>query len=144
MKAGNTLTQRCFRTSSNEVVIKLDLSGMSNGQKAGLCHFAGTYSFLGVSQEGTTRTLEYDNSGKVTSGPGIAGNDLWLRSTWGLDGKSQYSYSSDGKTFTDFGDPYHLSWGNYRGDRIGIFSFNNKTDAGYVDIDFFHYNYAGS
>jgi beta-xylosidase len=143
MKAGNTLTQRCFRTSSNEVVIKLDLAGMADGQKCGLCHFAGTHSSLGVSQEGASRTLVYDDNGNSTSGPEIVGNDLWLRSTWGLDGKSQYSYSLDGKTFTDFGDPYQLTWGNYRGDRIGIFSFNNKTDAGYVDIDFFHYNYAG-
>lgn len=143
LKAGNTLTQRCFRTSSNEVVIKLDLSGMTDGQKCGLCHFARTHSFLGVSREGAKLTLVYDDNGKGTVGPEIAGRDLWLRSTWGLDGKSQYSYSLDGKTFTDFGDPYQLTWGNYRGDRIGIFNFNNKKDAGYVDLDFFHYDYAG-
>jgi beta-xylosidase len=143
MKAGNTLTQRCFRTSSNEVVIKLDLSGMADGQKCGLCHFAGTHSFLGVSQEGKTHTLVNDANGRATSGPEITGNDFWLRSTWGLDGKSQYSYSSDGKNFTDFGDPYQLTWGNYRGDRIGIFNFNNKTNAGYVDVDFCHYIYSG-
>jgi beta-xylosidase len=143
MKAGNTLTQRCFRTSSNEVVIKLDLSGMADGQKAGLCHFAGSHSNLGISQEGATRTIEYDNNGKVTAGPEITGTDLWIRSTWGLDGKSQYSYSLDGQAFTDFGDPYQLTWGNYRGDRIGIYSYNNKTADGYIDVDFFHYKYAG-
>jgi len=142
MKAGNTLTQRCFRTISNEVVIKLDLAGMADGQKCGLCHFAGTYSFLGVSQNGPTRTLVYNNNGKDVAGPEIPGNDLWIKSTWGLDGKSQYSYSTDGTSFTNFGDPYQLSWGNYRGDRIGIFSFNNKTDDGYVDIDYFHYTYS--
>ena len=61
----------------------------------------------------------------------------------GLDGKSQYAYSLDGREFMNFGDPYQLTWGNYRGDRIGIFSFNNKTESGYVDVDFFHYAYAG-
>jgi beta-xylosidase len=142
MKAGNTLTQRSFRTSFNEVVIKLDLGGMMDGQKVGLCHFARAHSVLGVSQEGATRTLEYDNNGKITSGPEITKTDLWLKSTWGLDGKSQYSYSLDGQIFTDFGDPYHLTWGFYRGDRIGIYSYNNKTDNGYVDVDFFHYQYA--
>jgi hypothetical protein len=69
MTAGNTLTQRCFRTSSNEVAIKLDLSGLTDCQKCGLCHFAGTHSFLGVNQKSAARTLEYNNNGKVTAGP---------------------------------------------------------------------------
>jgi beta-xylosidase len=142
MKAGNTLTQRCFRTTSNEVVIKLDLGGMADGQKCGLCHFAGTHSLLGVSQEGATRRLEFDNNGRVTTGPEIVGRDLWLKSTWGLEGKSQYAYSLDGQTFTDFGDPYQLTWGNYRGDRIGIYCFNDRAEDGYVDVDYFHYTYS--
>jgi beta-xylosidase len=141
MKAGNTLTQRCFRTTSNEVIVKLDLSGMADGQKCGLCHFAGAHSSLGVSQNGKTRTLAYDNDGKVTAEPEIPSDDLWIKSTWGSDGKSQYAYSFDGQLFTDFGDPYQLTWGNYRGDRIGIYSFNNKAEDGYVDVDFFHYSY---
>ena len=143
MKAGDTLTQRSFRTSTNEVVIKLDLSRMADGQKCGLCHFAGSHSCLGAHQNGIRRELEYDNNGKITIGPAITGNQLWLRSTWGLDGKSQYAYSLDGHTFTDFGDPYQLTWGHYRGDRIGIYCFNDDAEAGYVDIDSFHYRYAG-
>jgi beta-xylosidase len=142
LKAGNTLTQRCFQASSNEVIVKLDLSGMVDGQKDGLCHFSKNYSFLGASQNGAIRTVEYNNNGKATLGPVLTGNVLWLKSTWGSDGKSQYSYSEDGKTYTVFGEPYLLSWGNYRGDRLGIFCFNNKTDDGYVDVDFFHYEYA--
>jgi hypothetical protein len=96
---------------------------------------------LGVSQEGEVRRLEYRVNGKITPGLEIAGNNLWLKSTWGLDGKSQYAYSLDGRSFTDFGEPYQLSWGNYRGDRIGIYSYNNKADSGYVDVDFFHYDF---
>ncbi|PTY03112.1 beta-xylosidase [Verrucomicrobia bacterium LW23] len=143
MKAGNTLTQRCFRTSDNRVLLKLDLSGMADGQNAGLCHFAKTHSALGVVQDGTVRRLQYRENGQLTAGPEIAGNDLWLRSTWGLDGLSRYAYSTDGKNFTEFGPQYQLSWGNYRGDRIGVYSFNNKQDAGYVDVDFLHYDYKG-
>ena len=143
LKAGNTLTQRVFETASNEVTIKLDLSGLVDGQKAGLCHFSKNYSYLGVTQDSITRTLEYNNNGHFTAGPTLMGKTLWLKSTWGADGQSQYSYSEDGKTFTNFGAPYQLAWGNYRGDRIGIFCFNNKTDDGYVDVDFLHYDYSG-
>lgn len=143
LKAGNTLTQRCLRTSANEVIVKLDLSGMADGQKAGLCHFAGRHSALGVSQDGTKRYLEARNEGKLIPGPLLSGNDLWLKSTWGMEGMSQYSYSLDGKTFTNFGEPYQLAWGSYRGDRIGIYSYNNRAEEGYVDVDFFRYAYDG-
>jgi beta-xylosidase len=143
MKAGNTLTQRCFRTAKNEVIVKLDLSGMADGEKAGLCHFAGAHSAIGVVQEGTVRSLEFRINGKSTSGPVITGNNLWLKSSWGMDGNSHYAYSTDGRAFTDFGEPWALTWGYYRGDRIGIYNFNDKAEAGFVDVDYLIYNYDG-
>ncbi len=142
LKAGNTLTQRTLRTAKNEVVLKFDISGMKDGQKAGLSHFGSpNYSAIGVTCDGETKTLEYIVKGITTTGPVIKGNDLWLKTTWGLDGKSQYGYSFDGKTFTAFGDPYQMMWGAYRGDRLAIYNYNNKQEKGYVDVDFFHYEY---
>jgi beta-xylosidase len=142
MTAGNTLTQRVLRTKNNVVTIALDLSGMADGQVAGLCHFAKDNSTLGVRQTGMTLALEFTNNKKITPGPAITSKKIWLRSTWGLDGKSQYSYSVDGTTFTPFGDPYQLTWGNYRGDRIGIYTYNDQGETGYVDVDWFHYTYS--
>jgi beta-xylosidase len=143
LQAGNTLTQRCLRTSSNEVVLKLDLGGMADGQKAGLCHFSRSYSALGVSQHGAVRTLEYRLSGRLSSGPSLTGELLWLRSTWSLDGRSHYSYSLDGAEYTSFGETYQLGWGHYRGDRIGIYNYNNQAAAGHVDVAWFRYDYSG-
>jgi beta-xylosidase len=143
LKAGNTLTQRSMRTKSNEVIVKLDLKGMADGQKAGLTHFGRSYSTIGAICEGTTKKLEFNVKGKSTPGPVLKGNNLWLKSTWGLDGLSQYHYSTDGKKYVPFGEPYQMAWGSYRGDRLGIYSYNNKAEAGYVDVDFFHYDYAG-
>ena len=142
LKAGNTLTQRALRTNTNEVTVKMEFAGMADGQEAGFCHFAGAYSALGVSQTGDARNLVYNERGKITKGPTITAPTIWIRSTWGFDGDSTYSYSVDGKTFTPFGNHWQLTWGNYRGDRLGIYSYNNKSDAGYVDVDFFHYAYA--
>jgi hypothetical protein len=96
--------------------------GMADGQQAGLCHFAKTYSALGVLQDGAERMLVNLKNGVIPRGPRIAGGRLWLRSVWGLDGQSRYSFSLDGKTFTNFGEPYQLAWGNYRGDRIGLYT----------------------
>ena len=74
-------------------------------------------------------------------GPAVRGSYIWLRSTWSLDGKSQYSYSADGIAYKDFGNTYQLAWGSYRGDRIGIYNYNNKEIKGYIDVDFFRYTY---
>ena len=142
LKAGNTITQRSFRTKYNEVVVKLDISGMTDGQKAGLSHFGSpNYSTVGVVCEGTIKSLEFNLKGTITKGPVLTTPYLWLQSNWGLDGKSQYYYSTDGNLFIPFGKYYQLMWGAYRGDRIAIFNYNNKTDDGYVDVDYFHYNY---
>ena len=140
-KAGNTLTQRSFRTADNEVEVKFDLRGMADGQSAGLCHFSKDASALAVVQTGSVRRLEYQHGAASVHGPRLRGRYLWLKSRWGLDGASQYSFSRDGRTFTQLGKPYQLSWGHYRGDRIGIFSYNDRADAGHADIDYFHYRY---
>lgn len=139
MYAGNTLTQRSFRTFINEVVIKMDVSGLADGQKCGLSHFSGSYSYLGVKQVAGKRLIEYCNNGEFIEGDVLEATYVWLKSEWGLDGKSYYSYSIDGESFISFGNPYQLAWGNYRGDRIGIFCFNNIEERGYVDIDYLNY-----
>jgi beta-xylosidase len=141
LHAGNTLTQRSLRTTSSEVTIALDLSGFADGQQAGLCHFSKTYAAIGVAQENAIRTLVGIDRGTVTPGPKISGDRLWLRSVWGLDGISRFLFSLDGETFTAFGPPYALPWGNYRGDRIGLYTFNADGDSGRVDIDYLHYRY---
>ncbi|HWV65541.1 hypothetical protein [Chitinophaga sp.] len=60
LKAGNTITQRSWRTTSNEVTIQLDIKGMCNGGYAGLTHFStsGT-SCIGIKQFNNSRHLTY-------------------------------------------------------------------------------------
>jgi beta-xylosidase len=140
LKAGDTLTQRSFRTASSRVDVLLDLSGMADGQVAGLCHFSKAWSAIGVRREGAVRRLvSLSSSGPPQAGPVVGPGRLWLRSSWGLDGVSRYAFSLDGTRFEEFGPPYRLSWGNYRGDRIGIFTFNDRADAGSVDVGAFRY-----
>ena len=145
LKAGNTLTQRSFRSKANEVTIRMDISQMTDGQHAGLCHFAAHSGCLGVVRENGQLFLElrHDDKSQVVQLPPQLGRVgerlyLWLRSSWGLDGQSHFSYSLDGDTFTPFGE-YRLSWGYYRGDRIGIYNYNNVSESGIIDVDYLHY-----
>jgi beta-xylosidase len=138
---GDVLTQRSFRSTHNEVTVKLDVSGMVDGQEAGLSQFAKTYASVGIVQSGTVRTVSVNEEGARVAGPVLQRPDLWLRSTWGFDGLSQFAYSFDGTNFIPIGDPYQLTWGSYRGDRIGLFTSNNR-DAGWVDFDSVKYEVA--
>lgn len=139
LKAGNTLTQRTFRTPMNCVTIKVDISRMSDGQKAGLCHVSSKNSALGIVQKNGKRYLEYRYNDHSTLGQELIQSYIWLQSRWGLDGKSQYYYSLNGDTFHPFGESYQMVWGNYRGDRIGIYTFNDQKEEGWIDVDYLHY-----
>ncbi|MBS1564217.1 MAG: glycoside hydrolase 43 family protein [Bacteroidetes bacterium] len=143
LRAGNTITQRSMRTSSNMVTVKIDIGNMADGQFAGLTHFSTTsYSLFGIKQKSEIKTLVYDNNGLDSSGIEIKDTSVWLRSIWDVNGVSSYFFSIDGKSYQAFGSTYQLTWGSYRGDRIGIFNFNSKEDKGYVDVDWFKYVYA--
>ena len=72
-------------------------------------------------------------------GATVKAKHIWLRTRWGLDGLSHYSYSLDGDRFLPFGEPYQMVWGNYKGDRVGIYCFNDNGEAGHVDVDYLHY-----
>jgi beta-xylosidase len=137
----DVLTQRAFRSKQNEVTVKLDVSGMVDGQEAGLSHFAKTFASLSIVQQGDARTLSSNNNGARVAGPAIKQSTIWLRSTWGFDGMSQFAYSLDGKIFSPIGEPYQLTWGSYRGDRIGLFTVNAKT-GGWADFDSVKYKVA--
>ena len=83
--------------------------------------------------------MECRKNGKITKGNPMHSRYVGFSSQWGLDGKSRYYYSVDGDNFITFGEDYHLVWGNYRGDRIGIYCLNDESDSGFVDVDYFHY-----
>ncbi|WP_295677362.1 hypothetical protein, partial [uncultured Mucilaginibacter sp.] len=69
------------------------------------------------------------------------GNEIWLKSTWGLDGKARFFFSSDGCNYRSFGSVYPMAWESYRGDRTAIYNYNDLADTGHIDVDFFHYYY---
>lgn len=137
--AGNTLTQRCFRTDTNTVVIKMDITNMADGQKSGLCHFSISNAAIGITAEGGRRYVEYRENDSTMRGEQVAAGVVWFKTVWGLDGIATFSYSVNGKDFMPFGKSYQMAWGHYRGDRIGIYCFNDNGEAGYVDVDYLEY-----
>ena len=138
-KTPNILTQRIYRTGFNQVTTKIKVEGMADGQVAGLCHYAHTYAYIGLQKTNGNPEIVFNENEQIKTHPIKKTKNIWLRSTWGLDGKSTFSYSTDGKTFVEFGNPYQFTWGDYRGTRVGLFTCNETEEKGYIDVDFFKY-----
>ena len=144
LKVGNVLTQRPLRTTTNVVTVKMEVDGMADGQCAGLFHYTTAgYAGVGVRQTNGVRHLIYRSGLNMDQGAEAKGTSVWLRSSWGLDGVCRFSCSLDGELFEQLGGPYQMKWASYRGDRIGLFTYNKDSDAGQVDFDWFHYEYTG-
>jgi beta-xylosidase len=135
----NVLTQRSARTAKAEVTVTMDLNGLVDGQEAGLAHFAKTNCRLAVVQTGEVRKLLRIDQADTTVGPPVVSQIIWLRSTWNVEGLARFSYSLDGSAFTEIGGPCRLSWGAYRGDRIGLYTWNSTAERGHVDFSDFRY-----
>ncbi|WP_423130441.1 glycoside hydrolase family 43 protein [Gaoshiqia sp. Z1-71] len=142
LRAGNTITQRVLRTKKSVVTVRMDISNMEDGQYAGITHLSTeSYSMFGVKQENGGRHLVYECNGEASRGIKLTGKYVWFKSKWDYNGVNQYFICTNGKSYVPFGDSSQLTWGSYRGDRIGIFNYNIKGEKGYVDVDWFRYDY---
>ena len=144
LKVGNVLTQRVVRTPSQAFVARVELKGMADGQHAGLVQFsaqprdanpAASTASAGIVMEDGKRYLEISRDGTYTRLQPWPHGAIWLRSTWGLDGRAALAVSSDGQRFQTVLPDVALTWGAYRGSRVGLFTFNPAGERGYVDID---------
>lgn len=146
---GNVLSQRYVRWACGEATSRFELTGMVDGQRAGLAHFNGgkDYACLEIRRdEGTLRLFfvrRYRDQAiyeKELARLPRRIRRLDLRTTVDFNGKAVFAWSTDGRHFTTSKEEFELKWGNYRGDRIGLYTFHAAREAGFVDIDRFDYN----
>ena len=141
-QARNTLTQR---TSGPEcsVTTALDVTGMKDGDVAGLIALQKNYGFVGVKVAGRERAVVVvmAESGEIDSIPLTQAN-VFLRVDCdfkpGAD-KACFYYSLDGREWTAIGPPLQMSYTlpHFMGYRFGLFNFATKGAGGFADFDFF-------
>ncbi|SCO03365.1 uncharacterized protein FFB20_11930 [Fusarium fujikuroi] len=88
--------------------------------------------------------LETRSLTSIIKGQGVQSDKICLSATWGLNGISKFSYkASDSSNFIQFpvDKGYQMQWRDYRGDRLGVFTFNNDAEAGYIDCESFTYDW---
>jgi beta-xylosidase len=145
LEARNTLTQRTFGPNSSATT-SIDVSGMKDGDWAGIAAFQRQYGFVGVKMSDGARSLvmvsaETDKPEEVASIP-LAGKTVHLRVDCEFEPApelARFSYSLDGKTWTPIGRPSRLAYTfpHFMGYRYGLFYFSTQTAGGRVDFDYY-------
>jgi len=138
--ARNTLTQ-ILQGPRSRITARLDLSRMTEGQRAGLTLFGVRPSWIGVVRSAGVNRITVAAEGEETSGPRLAGATVVLAAEVTEGQAVRYSYSlDDGRRFISFGPPLWLarfSW--WKGSRPGLFTFTRgpTSPPGGIDVDWF-------
>lgn len=146
---GNVISQRYIRWDNGIADTELDISGMAEGQCAGLVIFNGgrDYSYAAVKVENGKKYMVWckkqaGDKEETTHSPLLIPTETErIRFATEIDFNGQASFyvtTGSGKR-SKLGDFFQLAWGNYRGCRLGVFTFNNNEEKGYVDCLQFDY-----
>jgi len=144
LKARNTLTQKIMGTSG-EAVAELDVTGLADGQKAGLCSMGGrNNNLVGISRKGSQLFVYAEKNGNVITENAFKGKRIYLKVKLDIRGNNnQFFYSIDNKQFTQIGETFITSAGFWKGSRLGLYSYNEKADGGVAAFNWFRYDYDG-
>jgi beta-xylosidase len=116
-------------------------------EKAGLTIMGLSYAGIAVKSKKDGLYLVYDlckdaDKGKEQNEQTLTklnNATIWLRVKVLPGAKCQFSYSTDGQSFTDAGAGFQAEVGRWIGAKIGLFCIRNTqtNDSGYADIDWF-------
>jgi len=146
--APNVLLQK-FPAEEFMVTTKLTFSPNTKleNEKAGLVVMGFSYAGLGLKNKKDgiylVHTLCKDavkgKSEKETTVMKMTSPTVYLRVKITKGGKCNFSYSLDGKTFTNTGDEFTAEVGRWIGAKVGLFCTRETqiNDSGYADVDWF-------
>jgi beta-xylosidase len=150
-EAPNTLTQRTFGPDSFATT-SIDVSGMKDGDYAGIAAFQKRYGFVGVKMSGGARSLvmvsaDSDKPEEIASVP-LSGEIVHLKVECEFEPSpefARFSYSLDGKSWTPIGRPSALAYTfpHFMGYRFALFYYSTQTAGGQVDFDYYRIGQSG-
>lgn len=155
----NLLMQK-FPAEEFTVTAKLKVSAKDDGQLSGLIVMGWDYSWIGVEKQGEKFLLkqaickdaEQGNLEQVSTlavlepskkfEAGLFPNferEIYIRVRVGKEAYCRFSYSLDGKKFTEAGTLFKARQGKWIGAKVGMFSVTpHGKERGLVDVDWFH------
>lgn len=139
-----------FPSDSFYVTVRLRFHPASDGDKTGLVVMGNDYALVGLKQ--TEKGVFFYQSLCLGADKGQTEKELWttylpsqnwvyLRVHVSSGALCRFSYSVDGKLFTDLPFVFHAVKSMWTGAKVGIFcrSSLSSNDAGFADIDYFRF-----
>lgn len=155
----NLLMQK-FPAEEFTATAKLKVSAKDDGQLSGLIVMGWDYSWIGVEKQGekfllkqaickdaeqgnleqvsTLAVLEPSKKFEASLFPNFE-REIYIRVRVGKEAYCRFSYSLDGKKFTEAGTLFKARQGKWIGAKVGMFSVTpHGKERGWVDVDWFH------
>jgi len=145
LTARNMLTQRTFGPECSAVTA-IDVSGLKDGDRAGLALLQKKFGWVGVKVEGGRKFIVMINaqgdSPVESSGIPLTQNRVYLKASCDFKDrtdKAYFYYSLDGLNWLPIGSTLQMVYSlpHFMGYRFGLFNYATKTKGGYADFDFF-------
>jgi beta-xylosidase len=147
------LTQRIFadKTKETKGTVRLDVSNLAEGDRAGICIFQDPYAAIAVEKKNGKLQLVWWKAKVKDAGAGfkakmetkeveLPDGIIYLRAgmKYGED-NAKFYYSTDNKTWTAMGEATHQTFNLtvFVGARFGLFCYASKKAGGYADFDWF-------
>ncbi len=141
--AHNMFTQKIMGYYS-EAVIKLDCSEMVDGQRAGLFCIGGIYNAAGISCANGKKYIYFESDSTTRNITTITKDTVFFKVYInGNINQAQLYFSINNQGYGKCGEPFSLHSSDWKGARVGIFSYNTKADTGVAHFDYFRYDYDG-
>lgn len=141
LNARNTLTQRSFGPKCSGR-ISLDVSGLKDGDCAGLAALQAKYGFVAVKRNGTSNTIVMNNGSTQVATASLSQNKIYLRIDMNFSNKTDkatFFYSTDSTSWKAIGNTLQMSYdlAHFMGYRFALFNFATRSTGGIADFDWF-------
>lgn len=139
--ARNTLAQPIMGKRCTATTV-MDVTGMADGQRAGLCLLNRDYAWIGAVQGNGRRTIKAYRNETTVEGHELAQNSIWLQAVCD-DGVGSLSYSLDGSIYVSLGESLRCQVQSSEMHKLALFTYNVHAERGHVDFDWFHLQHDG-
>lgn len=142
----NLLLQK-FPAPEFTATAKLTFDARFDGEEVGLVVMGIDYGKIAIKRENgklvlqsaTCKNADKGTKEELVAGPTVESNTIWFRVAVKKGAECQFSYSSDGTSFTSLGNVFKAREGRWIGAKVGFYALREGVinDAGSADIDWF-------
>jgi beta-xylosidase len=142
----NLLLQK-FPAPAFTVTTRVNFTPRADDEETGLIVMGQDYAYLSVKKkpEGlfisqtVCKDAESHAKGREGAGQLVKGNTFYLRVKVSEGAVCEFSYGTDGRSFTPVGEPFKARQGRWIGAKVGLFAVGTgkAREYGYADFDWF-------